>query len=438
MWLILVIALTITCLGVGWLGEAGAVRYGEATHPGPARGGADERRDGCWEEFGCVRYRKPNRGGFQHALMDVDSETNADVDIAPFALSVETVNCTAWGSAKRRLRCTRAELVLLQEHHLPQSRIADASAWALRHGWHSLFLPAAEGTGGGWRGGVAILARPHIGLGAPVAGPIEVVPARAIAASVEPPGFRRTTVLSVYLEDGKGTSAVNLRHMQEIGRCVQAQGEHVPCIVGGDWQAAPENVAATGLATQSGMTIVATGHPRGTCRSTRTATELNYFLMTNDLVLGLDRVETVEGAGTRPHVPVRLTFRPRMTSIRALHVRAPPQLPTQRIVGPLRQPPDWADLQARASALADRAADVSDPCGSDFEAAFGDLYSDWADRAEGEIVEATGACYYGDPKKPGLRGKNPLLVWRSIVAERPPQDWRRRPGCLARLLCQRR
>ncbi len=418
--LILVTIYNFDYLDRGWLGDPGAVRYGEAAHPGPDGDRHEAQRGGCWESFGCVRYRRPNRDGFQHALMDIGDSAGSDVDVAPFALSVETVNCTAWGSAMRRLRCTRAELVLLQEHHLPQSRIADASAWALRHGWHSLFSPAVEGTGGGWRGGVAVLARPHIGLGAPAAGPIEVVPARVLAASVEPPGFRRTTVLSVYLEDGKGTSAANLRHMQEIGRCVQSQGEHVPCLVGGDWQAAPESVAATGLATQAGMTIVATGHPRGTCRSTRAATELDYFLLTNDLVLGLDRIETVEGAGTRPHVPVRLTFRPRLTSIRALHVRAPPQLPTQRMIGPLRKPPDWSDLRARARALTVRAADVSDRCGSDFENDFAALFSSWADRAEEEIVEATGAAFYGEVKKLGLRGKAPLLVWRSIVAERPP------------------
>ncbi len=90
------------------------------------------------------------------------------------------------------------------------------------------------------------------------------------------------------------------------------------------------------------------------------------------------------------------------------------------MVGPLRPPPDWSGLQARAAALVARAADVEDPCGADFSSAFGHLYSQWAGAAEKEIIEATGAHFYGEPKKQGLRGKAPVLVWRSIVPERPP------------------
>ncbi len=92
------------------------------------------------------------------------------------------------------------------------------------------------------------------------------------------------------------------------------------------------------------------------------------------------------------------------------------------MVGPLRPPPDWRELQARASALAARAADPRDPCGADFTNAFSRLYSQWADAAEKEVIESTGAHFYGDPKKQGLRGKAPVLVWRSIVPERPPGD----------------
>ncbi len=52
--------------------------------------------------------------------------------------------------------------------------------------------------------------------------------------------------------------------------------------------------------------------------------------------------------------------------------------------------------------------------------AFSAAYSTWADAAEKEIIEATGAHYYGAAKKQGLRGKPPVMVWRSIVPERPP------------------
>ncbi len=94
----------------------------------------------------------------------------------------------------------------------------------------------------------------------------------------------------------------------------------------------------------------------------------------------------------------------------------------QRIIGPLRPPPEWRELRTWATALAARAADPDDPCGTDFTDEFSRLYSQWADAAEVELVEATGAHYFGEPKRQGLRGKAPALVWRSIVPERPPRD----------------
>ncbi len=323
------------------MGHAGAERYGEASHPGPPLHRDGNDGGGDWETHGCARFRRPHRPGFHNALMDIDDggDDPSGGIREEFTLAVDTCNATSWKGAKRFLRRTEADLVLLQEHHLPPERVAEASAWALRHKWHSLFLPAAEGTGGGWRGGVAILARPHAGLSVPSVGPTEIVPARVIAASVEPPGFRRCTVICAYLEDGGGVGAANLRHLGAIGRCAKAQGEHVPCIAGGDWQAAPATVAATGFATQAGMSLIATGHPRGTYRAARASTELDYFFLSNDLALALDSVGTVEGAGVRPHVPVRISFLPRVASTRALHVRCPPPLPTHRMTGPLRQPP---------------------------------------------------------------------------------------------------
>ncbi len=156
--------------------------------------------------------------------------------------------------------------------------------------------------------------------------------------------------------------ASNLRHLQAMGVFIGSQGEHMPCIAGGDWQASPEAIASTGFAGRAGMAIAASQHPRGTYRDTRTTSELDFFLVTNDLSMGIDGVATIEGAGVRPHVPVRLAFRPKLASVRALHVRDPPRLPVQRMIGPLRQ-------AARARQLVGRAADADDACGSDFVAA---------------------------------------------------------------------
>ncbi len=258
--------------------------------------------------------------------MDGAEDLDAEETMEMFSLTIDTCNSTAWSGAKRFLKRTAADVVLLQEHHLSPARIPTASAWALRNGWHSLFSPAEEGVGRGWRAGVAILARPHMGLSVPRVGPTEVVPSRVIAGCVEPPGYRRCTVVSAYLEDGKGVTAANLRHLEAMGSCITSQGDNVPCIAGGDWQAPPDAVAATGFASEAGMSLVATRHPRGTYRDVRRSTELDYFLVTNDMALGIEYVDTVEGAGVRPHVPVRLGFKPRLASTRALHLRCPPPI----------------------------------------------------------------------------------------------------------------
>jgi hypothetical protein len=275
LWVAVVAGTAAVCWG--WIGEAGAFRFGEASHPGPDPVGQDGAHDGPWEVHGCARFRRPHQEGFHRALMDVDGQLDDGGDVGEFALMVDTCNSTSWGGAMRYLRRTRAHLVLLQEHHLPPDRVAGASAWALKNGWHSLFLPAEPGVGRGWRAGVAVLARPHVGLSAPVSGPIEITPSRIIAASIEPPGFRRCTVVSAYLEDGRGMGPVNLRHMESIGACIGAQGEHVPCIVGGDWQAPPEVVANTGFASQANVSLVASLDPRGTFRDVRKSSELDYF-----------------------------------------------------------------------------------------------------------------------------------------------------------------
>ncbi len=212
-------------------------------------------------------------------------------------------------------------------------------------------------------------------------------------------------MICAYLEDGKGVGASNLRHLEAMGVFVSSQGEHTPCIAGGDWQASPEAIASTGFAGRAGMAIAASRHPRGTYRETRTTSELDFFLVTNDLSMGLDSVATIEGAGVRPHVPVRLTFRPKLASVRALHVRNPPRLPVQRMIGPLRQPPAWCSLAARARQLVERAANADDTCGSDFVAAYSNLYAEWADLAEREIIEATGAHFSGTRKNSGCAGR---------------------------------
>ncbi len=145
--------------------------------------------------------------------------------------------------------------------------------------------------------------------------------------------------------------------------------------------------------------------------------EIDYVLVSNGLARAVDKVVTVEGAGTRPHVLVRLQCIPRVTSQRALVLRVPPPMPTERIVGPVRPLPDWGGMVKWAKDLMTRAESANL---ADVENELGTMYEVWADMAEREVAELTGFS----PTKYGLRGRKPKLVWRSTVPEKAKKrEW---------------
>ncbi len=243
-------------------------RLGEADTPGP---GTSQ-----WSGNEGAQYRNPEAVGFWGARAPGHKSNEAE-GVERFALRVITANTTAWGPLKSLLLRTDADVVLAQEHHLPHFCLAEASDWARRHNWHSIFLPAMETTSGGWSAGVAILARPHAALSAPRIGSETVVPSRIVAACIEPPGHRQCLVISAYLQDGEGLSAVNLGHLAAMGTCISMHGPCHPFIAGGDYQVKPEDVAQVGFGDQVGATLIASAAARGTCRSTRSYAELDYF-----------------------------------------------------------------------------------------------------------------------------------------------------------------
>jgi hypothetical protein len=210
------------------------MRIGEATKPGPPLEQGEK-----WCSVGAASYKCPKQEGFRHAILPAPAEDAQCDDKEMFSLVVETVNATAWGTMARYLQRSRAHLVLCQEHHLGPSDTAAASAFALRTGWQPMILPAEPGEGEGWKAGVAIFARSCLGLSPPMLGAAEVVPARALAAQVEAPGYRPFHALAVYLEHGQGMGPRNLRHLENIGAFLGMQPEHVPFIIGADFQCPP-------------------------------------------------------------------------------------------------------------------------------------------------------------------------------------------------------
>ena len=118
------------------------------------------------------------------------------------------------GTLKRFLLRSQAHVICAQELQLRTGVCAEASQWAWRHEWKSLFSPSVCGDGGGSSAGVVIFVRKAFGLREPScddAKSCEVVPSRITAGVVELPGCPKFMLASGYLQCGEGPSMKNLQ-----------------------------------------------------------------------------------------------------------------------------------------------------------------------------------------------------------------------------------
>ncbi len=391
----------------------GSLRVGEADTPGP---------------FRALSYANPFGALFRGARIAVDSSNRSGCaadsppDVEPFSLVVKSANTTGWGPLQRLLQSTDAHVICAQEHRLRGARVAEASEWAMRRGWKSLWSEATLTADGGHSGGVVIMARQELGMSYPPWGDPEVVKARAVAATVEAPGYRPTVIVSAYLHDGAGLTVANRAILARIGNKLQALGHQadqgtdrhcgpMPFLLAADFNLTPSTLAAADFAQRLGATVVAPRAARGTCRTARAHRTIDYFVMSGGMEQGIARVDTDERGLIKTHVPVRVEFRPRMTMLRGLAIRVPPKIPIERVYGPTRPLPRWDDVRQRtreAVRVAKQAAHAQ------AQEALDSAYEVWAQTAETELQELTG-CEL--PKK-GLRGRSPRLVWRTLLPER--------------------
>ncbi len=361
-----------------------------------------------------IKYPSPSQKGFHgaHAAGHDAGDDGRPKDL--LSLTAVTVNSTGWGPLRNFLLRTDAHLVFGQEHRLPAHEVPAASAWARRRGWRSVWAPATQGPRGGWSAGTVILARSFIGLRHPDHGSRVVSEARAVAAVVEAPSFRPFMAYSVYCHDGQGLGRRNLELCAAIGEHWELQADAaLQYLVAADWNMEPHVMGRAGLAdAMGGGKIVCTEGLRGTCRTRSRAANYDYFLMSRPMAGVVEKVEVLEATGVRTHTPVLLSFRPRPTSLRSLSIRQPPQLPLQRVFGPLPAPPDWEPMLAAAERLCDATRGGAQTEAA--EAALDDLYGMWVDVAEQELMDATGTSL----AKEGTRGGGPRVIWRSILPEK--------------------
>ncbi len=396
-----------------------ASRVGEATHPGPtpatvaAVGLLRRVTEGIRS---AVSYPKPGvrtlRGAVAPGYGRVESGPVQQDDEEAFQLRVETTNPTGWRALQRRLLSTTAQVVLAQETWITQDAVPAASAWARKKGWQSTWAAALPGPNGGASGGVAIFAREGIGLHLPPGGSHIWSPGRAVAAVVQAPGHRPVIYVSTYLCHGKGPSGDNLEILAAVGRRLKMAPEGYGFVMGGDFNMEPPEIAATGIQEELSATILAPDTARGTFRGPRSASLLDFYIVSNRLAAAVDSIAVVEASGVKGHVPVALGFKPRVTTLRALHLRRPPIIESERVYGPIPPPPN-GDRARKAAEEALRAARRNDPGVQELLDA---AYREWADVAEVEMADYAST----PPKKWGERGRLPNLVWRSVMPENVP------------------
>ncbi len=390
-------------------------RIGEAANPGPPAMPDIATRLPTDDADVTIRYPAPHERGLSHVVAPgfaarPQAPLPHTVDKEQFQLVIETVNTTGWKALRKRLMASDAHVILAQETWITQAAVPGASVWAKKRGWRSVWSAAATTERGGTAAGVAIFAKEFLGLSMPANQPHEVIPSRVVAATLETPDSRALHLMSCYLKHGRGVDEENAEILAAIGAAAAANGNDEVTVAAGDFNMAPQQLLGTEFDRAANLTVFHGDLERGTYRTAKTSSTLDYFLIADRLAAAVSDVAVVEASGVKGHAPVQLRFKPRLAQLKALHLRMPPRLATERVYGPLQPPPRWeAPLTLAKAALEAARADAR---GTDdaIEAA----YAAWADLAETELEQYSGTLL----KKRGERAKRPRLVWRSVMPEK--------------------
>ena len=128
---------------------------------------------------------------------------------------------------------SQSDVLFVQEAKVTAEMLPDVQNALQRNGWRGAFSAAVSKSRFGASGGVAVLARSHLGLcsmryGDNFAWNHEVEPGRVVEAFL--PGI---VLYSVYLHDGEGLDERNQGILHLIGERIRAH--QLPVIVAGDF-----------------------------------------------------------------------------------------------------------------------------------------------------------------------------------------------------------
>ena len=114
--------------------------------------------------------------------------------------------------------------------------------------------------------------------------------------------------------------------------------------LGGDFNYKPPEIAQCSVLGMMDAEMVAPQTRKGTIRTNRSNSNLDYSIVSEAMTKLLNAIETVERTGVKGHVPVHLHFMAQAAAGRGLKVRLPPPLPRERVVGPIPTPFNMSTL----------------------------------------------------------------------------------------------
>ncbi len=121
----------------------------------------------------------------------------------------------------QRLESTSAQLVMIQEHHMDEQKLAKISEQLKKQGWSAWFAPAigtiGKGKKRGTSGGVGFAWRPSIDI---CRAPEDLVPGRLVATAMRTRSFGIIFVYSIYgvVGDIERTAAIwNVAYRHTLG-----------------------------------------------------------------------------------------------------------------------------------------------------------------------------------------------------------------------------
>jgi len=156
-----------------------------------------------------------------------------------------------------------------------------------------------------------------------------------VSGKVSAPGVGSFVLYSAYFKCGEDWSAENLDIAEAVR--LHANKHGLPWMLGADWNMEPVDVAKNDLPRAMDATLIYPGE-EATCIAPACARTLDFF-MVHGLTAGVKEVKVVTEAGTRPHRPVQLTLAAALKSATKTIFRPSPKLPTEPIIGPVREPP---------------------------------------------------------------------------------------------------